>query len=260
MIANYHTHTKWCNHAKGEAEDYIQEAIRLGLKEIAITDHVPHKDNSDPARMRWEQFSAYNQLLDETIEKYKDQITVYKGFECEYTLEALEFYQKLIHEYHYQVIVLGQHFCGAHRSYNVFYNMDDHGLEIYADTVCKALYSGMFSYLAHPDVFLYSYPQWDNHCEQAMRKIFRVCEELNIPIEINGLGYHTNRPYPSWEMLKLSKEFKLTYLMNADAHQPEAIYPDKIKELEEKVTELGIEVLELLPKERLITAAKITAQ
>ena len=117
MIANYHTHTKWCNHAKGEAEDYIREAIRLGLKEIAITDHVPHIDNSDTARMRWEEFEAYNQLLDKTIEQYKDQITIYKGFECEYEPDALGFYKTLINKYDYTVMVLGQHSCGENRKY-----------------------------------------------------------------------------------------------------------------------------------------------
>ena len=39
MIANYHTHTRWCRHADGEIEDYIQEALRRGLKALAITDH-----------------------------------------------------------------------------------------------------------------------------------------------------------------------------------------------------------------------------
>ena len=124
MIANYHTHTRWCNHAKGEAEDYIKEAIRLGLKEIAMTDHVPHIDNTDPARMKWEEFDAYNQLLDEAIAKYKDQITIYKGFECEYYPEALDFYKKLINEYGYTVMVLGQHRCGPDRYYNAFTNMN----------------------------------------------------------------------------------------------------------------------------------------
>lgn len=253
MIANYHTHTKWCNHAKGEAEDYIREAIRLGLKEIAITDHVPHIDNSDSARMRWEEFEAYNQLLDKTIEKYKHQITIYKGFECEYEPDALDFYKTLINKYDYTVMVLGQHSCGKNRKYNVFDNMNEEGLIIYAETVCTALRSGMFSYLAHPDVILYSYPQWDSHCEQAMRKIFQVCEELKIPIEINGLGYHSNRPYPNWEMLKLSKEYKLNYLINSDAHRPEHIYPSKIRELEEKAEAFGLHVLQTLPKDRFIT-------
>lgn len=255
MIANYHTHTKWCRHAKGEAEDYIKEAIRLGLKEIAITDHVPHIDNSDPSRMRWEEFEAFNQLLDEAIEKYKDQITIYKGFECEYYPDALEFYRKCINDYGYTVMVLGQHRCGKDRYYNVFSNIDETGLSIYADTVCDALRSGLFSYLAHPDVFLFSYPSWDEHCTKAMRQIFSVCEELNIPVEINGYGYQSSRPYPSKEAFQLSKEYQLTYLINTDAHRPENVYTEKTKELEELVKSMGLTVLSTLPKERHIVKA-----
>lgn len=250
MIANYHTHTRWCNHAKGEAEDYIKEAIRLGLKEIAITDHVPHIDNSDPARMKWEDFERFNQLLDEAIMKYKDQITIYKGFECEYYPEALDFYRKVINEYGYSVMVLGQHRCGENRRYNAFGNMNKEALEIYAKTVCEALRSGFFSYLAHPDVFLFSYQKFDRHAEKALRTIYKTCEELNIPIEINGFGYHSGRPYPNFDALKISKEYKLTYLINSDAHRPELIFTDKMRELEETVKFLGIHVTKLLPKER----------
>ena len=250
MIANYHTHTRWCNHAKGEAEDYIKEAIRLGLKEIAMTDHVPHIDNTDPARMKWEEFDAYNQLLDEAIAKYKDQITIYKGFECEYYPEALDFYKKLINEYGYTVMVLGQHRCGPDRYYNAFTNMNKEALEIYTKTVCDALHSGMFSFVAHPDVFLFSYPKFDQHAEKALRTIYKTCEELNIPIEINGFGYHADRPYPNLEALKISKEYKLPYLINSDAHRPELINTDKMRELEETVAFLGSKVTQTLPEER----------
>lgn len=253
MIANYHTHTKWCRHAKGEAEDYIQEAIRLGLKEIAITDHVPHIDNSDPARMSWEEFEAFNQKLDETIEKYQDQITIYKGFECEYYPEALDFYKKCINDYGYTIMVLGQHRCGKDRYYNAFSNMDETALKIYADTVCEALNSGLFSFLAHPDVFLFSYPQWDKHAENALRQIYQTCEKLNIPVEINGFGYQSGRPYPSMDALNISKEYKLSYLINTDAHRPELLYTEKTKELEQHIKDMGIEVLDYLPKERHIT-------
>ena len=51
MIANYHTHTRWCRHATGEIEDYIREAVRKGLRAVAITEHVPHSQNFDPRRM-----------------------------------------------------------------------------------------------------------------------------------------------------------------------------------------------------------------
>ena len=99
MIANYHTHTRWCRHATGEIEDYIQEAVRKGLRAVAITEHVPHSQNFDPRRMQWEEFPAYNAELDRLIEKYQDQIHVIKGFECEYYPFALENYKMFMEHY-----------------------------------------------------------------------------------------------------------------------------------------------------------------
>ena len=74
MQANYHTHTRWCKHGTGEIEDYIEEAIRKGLTEIAITEHVPHKDNLDQRRIQWEEFPAYDQALNEAVKRYEGKI------------------------------------------------------------------------------------------------------------------------------------------------------------------------------------------
>ena len=41
MIANYHTHTIRCNHAKGTEREYIEQAIKEGFKILGFSDHVP---------------------------------------------------------------------------------------------------------------------------------------------------------------------------------------------------------------------------
>ena len=41
MFANYHTHTYRCNHATGTEEEYINNAIALGFKELGFSDHAP---------------------------------------------------------------------------------------------------------------------------------------------------------------------------------------------------------------------------
>ena len=73
MISNYHTHTRWCRHGTGEIEDYISKAIELGMKEIAITEHVPLNGNPDSSRMLFEEFNAYNREFDQVIEKYQER-------------------------------------------------------------------------------------------------------------------------------------------------------------------------------------------
>ena len=43
MIANYHTHTWRCMHATGTEREYIENAIRGGLKILGFSDHTPMK-------------------------------------------------------------------------------------------------------------------------------------------------------------------------------------------------------------------------
>ena len=151
MIANYHTHTRWCRHATGEIEDYIREAVRKGLRAVAITEHVPHSQNFDPRRMQWEEFSAYNAELDRLIEQYRDQIHVIKGFECEYYPFALENYKMFRDRYGYKLLILGHH-TNKDRTADNFAPKGEAEMQQYADEVIEGLRTGLFTFLAHPDV------------------------------------------------------------------------------------------------------------
>ena len=41
LIANYHTHTTRCKHASGSEREYIEAAIKAGMKILGFADHVP---------------------------------------------------------------------------------------------------------------------------------------------------------------------------------------------------------------------------
>ena len=87
---NYHTHTKRCGHATGEDEDYIQFAIENGYEELGFSDHISHTN--------FQQNEEYIQKITALKEKYKDQIKILLGFECEYVESMLPYYQKLLQE------------------------------------------------------------------------------------------------------------------------------------------------------------------
>lgn len=166
MIANYHTHTRWCRHATGEIEDYIQEAVRKGLRAVAITEHVPHSQNFDPRRMQWEEFPAYNAELDRLIEKYQDQIHVIKGFECEYYPFALENYKMFRDQYGYKLLILGHH-TNKDRTADNFAPKGEAEMKQYADEVIEGLRTGLFTFLAHPDVPFCGYTGSAGFCPGA---------------------------------------------------------------------------------------------
>ena len=113
MRANYHTHTRWCKHGSGEIEDYVETAIRGGLEVLAITEHVPYRDNRDYYRLQWEEFPDFDRALNEVIRKYQGQIRVIKGLECEYYPELLDDYRMLRDVYGYKLLILGQHKSGS---------------------------------------------------------------------------------------------------------------------------------------------------
>lgn len=187
MIANYHTHTRWCRHATGEIEDYIREAVRKGLRAVAITEHVPHSQNFDPRRMQWEEFSAYNAELDRLIEQYRGQIHVIKGFECEYYPFALENYKMFRDQYGYKLLILGHH-TNKDRTADNFAPKGEAEMQQYADEVIEGLRTGLFTFLAHPDVPFCGYTGSAEFALEQMGRIFAVCEELGIPVEINANG------------------------------------------------------------------------
>ena len=41
MRYNLHTHTKRCNHAQGEDREYVEAAIKAGIKTLGFSDHCP---------------------------------------------------------------------------------------------------------------------------------------------------------------------------------------------------------------------------
>ena len=247
MQANYHTHTRWCKHATGEIEDYIEAAIGAGLKELAITERVPHKYNLGPRRIQWEGFDAYNEALEAAIHKYHADIRVIKGFECEYYPESLDAYCMFKERYGYKLLILGQHRSGKNREYDNFAVKSVKEMQIYADEVCAGLETGLFTFLAHPELALQGYPHvWDKECERVMRQIYTVCESKNIPVEINANGFWDHRAYPSRDALILSKDYKLRYLINSDAHRPDYLCGEPVAAVERFAKELELPIMKYL--------------
>ena len=84
MIANYHTHTTRCHHASDSEEEYIQVAIKNGLKILGFADHTPMpfpdgKIGVGHHRMAVSEFSDYVETLLALREKYRDQIEILIG-------------------------------------------------------------------------------------------------------------------------------------------------------------------------------------
>ena len=107
MKTNFHTHHYLCGHAKGDAKDYVLEAISKGFAEIGISDHGPLPIKPPFPRMSYNEF-LYVYLLDlnKNISEFGNQIKIYKGLEIEYVYGYDEFYKDLLNKLDYLNLAL----------------------------------------------------------------------------------------------------------------------------------------------------------
>lgn len=226
MIANYHTHTWRCNHAVGTEEEYVQAAIERGLKTLGFSDHSPYcfsEGYYSSFRMRPEQTADYAAAIHDLCERYRAQIDIHLGVEMEYYPAFFADTVSMLRDHQVEYMILGQHFPGNEigEKPNSTPTEDEKRLERYCRQVMDGMNTGLFTYVAHPDMFQFvgDPAVYDKH-------IRRLCREANacgIPFEINLLGLSEGRHYPNPLFWQIAAEEGCTAVLGCDAHKPEAL-------------------------------------
>lgn len=230
MKYNYHTHTALCNHARGTNEEYVLAAIEAGFDEIGFADHCAWNFEGFVSGMRMtkQELPLYCESIKSLKEKYKDKISIKLGLECEYFPKYMPWLKEKIEEHGIDFIILGHHFCVDEPGSLYNGNLTKPSqLYNFCDDVLEAMDTGLFSYVAHPDIFMRGYPVFDEHCRKISREIILKAKETGTPLEYNLLGFSHSKldgkqgyPYPDfWEMVS---EIRPHVTMGIDAHFPEA--------------------------------------
>lgn len=258
MKTNYHSHTMRCKHAKGTDEEYVLSAIKAGFDEIGFSDHCPWPFESgyiSGIRMDVNQFEEYVNSVRTLKEKYKDQISIKLGLECEYYEEYIPWLKDLITKYELDYVIFGNHFP-KNEVQSYYFGSETKTKEAlydYLDTAIEAMESGLFSYFAHPDLFMRSYPSFDVDCEKVCRQLCEKAKELDILLEYNTSGYVYNRDFnvdgfPNHNFWTIAAEVGCCCIIGMDAHS------NTVYELEEdrhraltELEALKIKVVDTLP-------------
>ena len=230
---NYHSHTKRCEHAIGEDEEYVKAAIANGFQVMGFSDHAPYAGVHTPGeRMDKEALEGYIASVKALQKKYEKEIEIRIGLEFEYfedqLLELLEYRDR------FDYMIIGQHGPALYEPEFYEANTDEDVLR-YANLIRKACEKGLPDIIAHPDLFMFSNQQWTPACEEAARIICQSACDANIPIEINlnGLKYGKRQigeewryTYPYRAFWKVAEQYPVDVVYGLDAHTPEK-YADK---------------------------------
>ncbi|NBK98658.1 MAG: histidinol-phosphatase HisJ family protein [Erysipelotrichia bacterium] len=258
MKTNYHTHTKRCHYASGSDEEYVLSAIKGGYDELGFSDHSCWRYDSDfipHIRMRYEEFDEYYQSISILKEKYKEQITIKIGLECEYFPKYMDWLKTFIKEKQLDYIILGNHFANSDEDGQYYGSCcdDDTMLTRYVNDAIAGLNTGLYSYLAHPDLFMRGRKQWDTHAIKESYRLCEYCKKNDIILEYNLEGALVNDrfhkieyPYPAfWQ---IAAKVKNKVMIGVDAHNNVSLESDYYRnQAIAFLKQLNMEIIDTIP-------------
>lgn len=143
----------------GSDEDYVLACYEGGYEEIGFC--VIHLGNIRVTM--WHicecsasQFDDYYNSIKKLQEKYKNQIAIRIGLECEYFPEYMGWLKTLLVNYDMDYIIFGNHYYKTDEKRIYFGTAceDDTYLKLYVDEAIAGMKTGLYAYLAHPDLFM----------------------------------------------------------------------------------------------------------
>ncbi len=230
MIYNYHAHTYRCGHATGSEEEYVLRAMEGGIKYMGFSEHFPFRfPDGHESRYRLPvcEVEAYRAEVERLKKKYADKIEIKLGFEMEYYPEYFESMVESARAYGAEYLICGPHCLSAEHEYprhvyTIYPTVNSDDMRAYASMITGAIATGVFTYVAHPDitgfmgdaeVFL-----------EEMRGICLASREYGVPLELNFLGIREKRNYPNELFWRIAGEIGAPVTFGFDAHSVAAAY------------------------------------
>lgn len=229
MKHNFHTHTTRCKHAIGTDEQYVQAALESGFDVLGFADHAPWAFASDyvsHCRMLADQWADYKQSVLALKSKYQGQISIHLGLECEYYKQYFDQLRRLRDD-GCEYFILACHFLNTeeHFPYVGISCQEDDEVLRYAEQTVEGIRTGLYAYVAHPDLYMMYRSELSPVCMEAADMICQAAKEAHMPIEYNLLGLlgeMTDHPrgYPNTDFWQYVRKWDNDVILGVDAHDP----------------------------------------
>ena len=226
MITNLHTHTPRCRHASGTEEEYVRCALNAGLQTLGFSDHTPYPFPNgyySTFRMFPDELPGYVAAVEDVRKRYAGQLQIHLGVEAEYYPKYFKDMVAMVKDHGIEYMLLGQHML-----YDEVEGIGTGGptadpvlLRQYCNQTIDAMYTGLFTYFAHPDII--NFVGDAAIYRQEMGRLCRAAKACDLPLEINLLGLHLQRQYSDPRFWEIAAEEGCKVVLGVDAHKPEAL-------------------------------------
>lgn len=258
--SNYHSHVSLCNHAEGTPREHIQKMVELGYDIIGISDHmpIPRYDDFPPEwalmyRMKESDLEGYIEEINACKEEFKGQAKILVGLESEYLDTHLEWLKTLSQKTDF--LIFGNHDIVIDGCLvSAFRLRTTREVEEYGRSSVRALSTGLYSIMAHPDLYLMKYP-WNETSERIARMIAEASITYNVPLELNANGIRRGLVktdqgmrylYPRMEFWEVIREYNCEVIINSDAHYLNQHDDEELRKAYKLGNEWGLNIIDSL--------------
>ncbi|MFH1506521.1 MAG: histidinol-phosphatase [archaeon] len=231
-----HVHTKRSHHGEGDIEDFVLKAIDRGFEIIGFSEHAPFLFDSEH-RLTKEEIRRY---LDDVVElkiKYSNQIKILSGLEVDYHPSAESYLTSLLPLLECDFRLGSVHFFDSGSSrfsvwdYNALQRPEV--IDSYFASLDRAVASGFFDVIAHPDIILRSGVR-PSQINGFFLNLVASMKQFCCAYEINCSGLTKSSydlvsrkkvygapSYPNIEIAALAHSEGVPLVIGSDAHSPD---------------------------------------
>jgi histidinol-phosphatase (PHP family) len=234
-----HVHTRLCNHAEGEMEDYVRAAIERGLRTMCFLEHLETEINYQPSCwLEDETFVEYFAEGARLKEHYQDQIEIRLGVEMGFNPLAVEAIQARLQHFPIERIGLSCHFHlyeGRHlnllsrrrQSLDILAELGpDQVLSTYLDTLTVAVATVNCDVLCHLDAALRHLPGISFNAEHKIQigHLLDTVKTQETALEINTSGFdYRGSAFPAPWIITEALKRDIPLQAGSDAHRPQDV-------------------------------------
>ena len=246
-MIDLHNHTPLCKHATGTPKEYINEAIKKGIKIYGFSDHAPMEFDYE-YRMSFDEMETYENEIKKLKEEFKNQIEILIGYEVDFTPMV----DKRVLNRDVDYLIGSVHFLDNWGFDNPEFikewerrDVDDVYKE-YFSKIEEMANSRLFDIVGHLDlvkVFGYK-PKKD--IKDIAHKAIKAIKKSKMSVEVNtaGLRKPVKETYPNNELIEMILNEGIDLTLSSDAHSPTQVgfmLNETLNELRKLgVTELAI--------------------
>lgn len=253
---NFHTHTSRCHHASGSDDDYALEALVDHYQVLGFSDHTCWNYDSlfqSTIRMKVEEFPGYKRSIQRLKKRYEGRLEIMMGLEAEYYPKYMDWMLDFCIEQGVEYLIFGNHYYMTDELGIYFGHCNPRYVEEYFRTCVEGMQTGMYSYLAHPElVMMNSYIMWDEHIEKGFHEICKTAKELDMPLEYNALGMRHNSiyqpAYPHPKFWEIASQYHNKAIIGMDAHNPEALDTKIFDQAYEELSQYDVQIIDYIPR------------